>query len=147
EEQALARAVEHNDFGLVVHWPTEVVTLRQPGGGSLAKAFSALVGRIPAEIVQMRLQHRSDERWNRMLRLADRKIDRRLARLDVGQELVQPHERRAPLGLDQIGWAGICWGRGGGCGHCARSALDMTGRRNRPPREASPHHTGGEVKA
>ena len=131
----------------MVHWPTEVVTLGQPGGGGLAKAFGALVGMVAAEIVQVRLEHRSDERRNRVLRLANRKIDRGLARLDIGQELMQPYERRAPLGLHRIGLAGIFWRRGGGCGHCARSALDMAGRRNRPPREASPHHTDGEVKA
>jgi len=55
----------------------------------------------------MRLAVPVDERRNRVLRLADRKIDRGLARLDIGQELMQPYKRRAPLGLHRIGLAGI----------------------------------------
>ena len=50
---------------------------------------------------------RSDEGRNRVLRLADRDADRRLARLHVGQQLCQPHERRArvdgPDGNDAFG--------------------------------------------
>ena len=138
EEQALARAVQHDDFGLGIDRPAEAVTPSEPGRGGLAEALGALVGRIAAEIVQMRLQHGSDERRNRMLRLADRKIDRGQARLDVGQKLMQPHERRAPFGLD-----GCVLRGGGGGGH----ELDIEGRRNRPPHEAFRYHRGGEVKA
>jgi hypothetical protein len=45
----------------------------------------------------MRGQHRADESGNRVLRLADREIDRRLAGRDVGNQLGQPHEGRAAI--------------------------------------------------
>ena len=110
----------------------------EPGGGGLAEAFGALVGRIAAEIVEMGLQHRADERRDRVLRLADRQVDRGLARLDVGQQLMQPHERRAAFGLQR--------GRlrsGGGGGHELDIAGGGTARRQCGLR----HHRGGEVKA
>ena len=80
----------------------------EPVGDGAAEALGALVGRIAAEIVEMRGEHRPDEGRDRMLRLADREVDRRLARLHVGQKLAQPHEGRAP-------------GRGGGGGEPAAS--------------------------
>ena len=81
EEQAFARAVEHQDFGLRVDGARQPEAPAEPAGGGAAKRLGALVGRIAAEIGEMGGEHRPDERRDRMLRLADRQVDRRLARL------------------------------------------------------------------
>ena len=104
------------DFGLVVQWPSQAIAPAEPRRRGLAEAVGAFVRRIAAEIVEMRLQHRPDKRGDRVLRFADRKVDRRLARLDVGQKLMQPHERRAAFGLWRAG-RGSGFGRGLSGGH------------------------------
>ncbi len=49
----------------------------------------------------MGLDHRPDEGRDRVLWFTDRQVDGGLARLDVGQKLMQPHERRAAFGLQR----------------------------------------------
>ena len=98
EKQSFARAVEHQDFRLGIDRPGQAKAPAEPAGGGAAERFGSLVGRIAAEIGQMGGEHRSDEERDRMLRLADGEIDRRLARLGIAQKLGQPHERRARVG-------------------------------------------------
>jgi hypothetical protein len=107
KEQAFARAGQHQNLAQRVDRPGELVAPAEPAGDGAAKALGAGIGRIAAEIRDVRGEHRSDEGRNRVLRLADRDADRRLARLHVGQQLGQPHERRArvdgPDGNDAFG--------------------------------------------
>jgi hypothetical protein len=72
EEQALAGAVEHQHFAFRIDRPRQSVTAAEPGGDRPAERLDAFIGRITAELIQMRGQRRADERWDRMLRLADR---------------------------------------------------------------------------
>ena len=61
EEQALARAVEHQHLAFGIDRARQPVAAAEPGGDGLAERFDALVGRIAAEIVEMRGEHRPDE--------------------------------------------------------------------------------------
>ena len=97
QKQPLAGAAEHHDLPFRIDRTVEPVAARKPFRGGAAEALGALAGRIAAEIREMRGDHRADEGRNRVLRLADRQIDRVLARLDLGQQLGQPHERRTAV--------------------------------------------------
>ena len=88
-------AREDEDFAQRIDRAGERVAAAEPGGDRLAEAIGAGIGRIAAEIRNMRGEDRPDEGRNRVLRLADRDVDRGLARLDAGQKLGEPHERRA----------------------------------------------------
>jgi hypothetical protein len=68
-----------------------------PGGNGLAERLDAFVGWIAPEVAEVPGQHGADEIRYRMLRLADRKVNDRLARLDAGNQLAQPNEGRAAL--------------------------------------------------
>ena len=85
----------------------------EPVGGRAAERVGALVHRIAAEIADIRSQHRADKGGHRMLRLADRQADRRLAGRGIAQQLAQPHERRAavdgPIAGNGIGGPGGRW--------------------------------------
>ena len=98
KEQALARAAEHENLVQRFDRAGKPIAPVEPAGHRLAVAIDAGVARIAAELLKMRRQHRPDEGRDRMLRLADRDVDRRHARLDAGQEVGQPHERRACVG-------------------------------------------------
>jgi hypothetical protein len=115
EEQALARTVEHEHFGFRIDRLGEFVAAAEPGGDRLAERLDAFVGRIAAEFGKMRRQHRADEIGNRVLRLADRQVDRRLARCEAGNEIGQPHEGRAAAFGRRLG--GIHFALGGHHGH------------------------------
>src|SRR5207244_11958202 len=78
KEQALSRPAEHHDLVLGIEWPLEAITSLQPCGDGAAERLGALAGRIAAELVDMRGDHLRDEWRDRMLRLADRQVDRRL---------------------------------------------------------------------
>jgi hypothetical protein len=67
-----------------------------------------------------------------MLRLADRKIDRRLARLNVGKQFGQSHEGRPGVGVHGNG-------RMGGSGNHALKPIGTAG----PPRRSYPDTTSG----
>ena len=54
EEQALARAVEHQHFVFRIDRPRQLVAAAEPGGDGAAERLGALVGRIAAEFVEMR---------------------------------------------------------------------------------------------
>jgi hypothetical protein len=98
QKQALAGTAEDQHLARRVDRARQPVASVDPGRRCLAEARDAFVGWIAAEFRDMRLQHRPDERRDRVLRLADREVDRRLAGRDVGKELGEPHERRALLG-------------------------------------------------
>ncbi len=98
EKQALARAVEHQDFAVGVDRPRQFVAAAEPLRDRAAERLAAFVGRIAAEFVKMRGDLRADERRDRVLRLADRQIDGGLAGRDAGDQFGQPHERRAAFG-------------------------------------------------
>ncbi len=95
EEQAFARAIEHQHVGVRIDRLRKRVAPIQPACRGLAERLDSLVGRVAAEFIEMGGQHRPDEIGDRMLRFADRQIDDRLARLDPGDEIGQPDERRA----------------------------------------------------
>ena len=97
EEQALARAVEHQHFAFGIDRPRQFVAAAEPGRDRAAERFAAFVGRVAAEFVEMGGNLGADEGRNWMLRLADRQIDGGLARLDAGDQFGQPHERRAAV--------------------------------------------------
>lgn len=72
-----------------------------------------------------------------MLRLADREIDDRLARLDARDQVGQPHKGRP--GLDRRSG----WGRGLAlCGHHGHAFT----RRAPPAAQGFPYNKEGEVK-
>ena len=95
EEQALARAIEHEHFVFGIDRPRQFVAAAEPLRDRAAECIAAFVGRVAAEFVEMGGEFGTDEGRNRMLWLADRQIDGRLARRDAGDQLGQPHERRA----------------------------------------------------
>ena len=79
EEQAFARAVEHDDLVFGIERARQGVAARQPFPDGAAEILVALVGRVAAEFGEVLLQNRADKGRHRMLRLADREIDDRLA--------------------------------------------------------------------
>ena len=85
QEQPFAGPVEHQDLGVWVDRPRQRESAAEPVGGGAAERFDAFVHRIAAKFVDMCGQHRADETGYRMLRLAHRQADRRLARLRVAQ--------------------------------------------------------------
>ena len=95
EEEPLARAAEHEHLACGIDFARQFVAAVEPRGRGGAEALGPLVGRIAAEIIQMRLQHRADEGRNRMLRLADGEADRGLARRRIGEQFGKAHEWRA----------------------------------------------------
>jgi hypothetical protein len=98
EEESLARAVEHQHFGFGIDRAVEPKAPAEPGGGGLEKRIDAAVGGIAAKVGKMRGQYRADEGRDRMLRLADRQCDRRLAGLHIGQQIIEPRKGRACVG-------------------------------------------------
>src|SRR6185312_4963384 len=100
----------------------QFVSAPQPLRDRAAKRFGALVRRVAAEIVEMPDQRRTDKGWDRMLRLADRDIDRRLARIDAGDQVGEAHKGGAGIGcysggcgrLELGGHQGHAVGRRGG---------------------------------
>ncbi len=65
EEQALARAVEHEYFVFGVDRPCQFVAAAEPLGDGAAERVAALVGRVAAEFVEMGGEFGADERRNR----------------------------------------------------------------------------------
>ena len=114
----------------------EFVAAVEPGRDRVAERLDAFVGRIAAEVGEMRGQHRADEGRHRMLRLADRQIDDRLARLDAGNELGQAHEGRAAVS------AAAAVGAAAADRSVARGAVMIGGIP-----DLRHWHTGGEVGA
>ncbi len=53
EEQALARAVEHEHFVFGIDRPRQLVAAAEPFGDGAAERLAALVGRVAAEFVEM----------------------------------------------------------------------------------------------
>ena len=98
EEQALARAAEHEDFAQRLDRTRERVAAVEPARDGLTETIRAGIARIAAEIRGVLGEDRRDERRHGMLRLADRNIDRRHAGRGVAQQVGQPHERRACVG-------------------------------------------------
>jgi hypothetical protein len=97
EEQPFARAVEHQHFSFRVDGPRKHVPVVQPGGDRAPERLDTFVGRVAAEVGDMRGERWADKGWYRMLRLPHRQIDDRLARLDSGDQVGEPHERGAGL--------------------------------------------------
>ena len=95
EEQALARAVEHEHFAFGIDRSSQFVAAAEPLGDRAAECVAAFIGRIAAEFIEMGGKFGADKRRNRVLRFADRQVDGRLSRRDAGDQLSQPHERRA----------------------------------------------------
>ena len=124
EKQALARAVEHQDFAVGIERARQRVAAAEPGRDRAAEFLDALVGRIAAEVIQVRGQHRPDKSGNRVLRLADREIDGGLAGRDAGDQLGQPHERRAAIDRRSSGRGRLALGGHHGHWRRARSARD-----------------------
>ena len=93
KKQPLACAVEHQHFGCRIDRAFEPVARRQPFRNRLAKGVETPVHRIAAEIGDVLRDHRADEGRDRVLRLADRHADGRLARRNVAEQLAEPHER------------------------------------------------------
>ena len=83
QEQALARAVEHQDFGRRIDRARQLEAAAEPGGGGVAEGVEALVHRIAAELGDMGGQHRANERRDGVLRLAHRQADGGLAGLGM----------------------------------------------------------------
>ena len=79
EKKPLARAVEHQDFRRRIDPARERIAAVEPFSHGLGERLDALVHRVAAELLDMRRDHRADERRNRMLRLAHRHADRRLS--------------------------------------------------------------------
>ncbi len=104
EKQAFTGAIEHQHFAVRIHRTRQRIAAAEPLRDGLAERLDALVGRIAAEVVEMLRQHRADEGRDRMLRLADREVDHGLAGRDAGDQVGQPHERRA--GFDPRGGGG-----------------------------------------
>ena len=132
EEQTLARAVEHEHFGFGVDRARQLVAAAEPGCDRAAERLDALVGRVATEVCKMLADHRPDEGRDRMLRLPDRKIDDRLARLDAGDQLRKAHEGRA--GIDRRSSGKGRFALGGRHGHANRAsfeARDTADRHNR----------------
>ena len=71
EEQALARAVEHQHFAFRIDRPRELVAAAEPGCDRAAERLDAFVGRVAAEIREMRSECRTHKGRYRVLRLAD----------------------------------------------------------------------------
>ena len=129
EKQALARAVQHQDFMRRVDRPRQGKASAEPAGGGLAQRVDAFVHGVAAELGDMGRKNRAHERRHGMLRLAHREADRGLARFVIAQQFAQPHEGRA---------ANICpGGRGRGLafggGHEHRQK-----RRQHPPHQRGP---------
>src|SRR6202011_5303750 len=72
EEQALARAAEHDDFVFRIERAFKAVAPVEPIDRRAAKLLGTFAERVAAEPREMRREHRPDEGWNRMLRLAHR---------------------------------------------------------------------------
>ena len=84
-KQSLAGAVEHQHFVGRIDRARQVVAAAEPACDRDAELVEALVGRIAAELVDMRGDDRADERRDRMLRLADRQADRGLCPAGSGR--------------------------------------------------------------
>ena len=97
QKQRFAGAVDDQDFVLRIDVARQRETSIEPARGGPAKMLVSLGRGIAAEVLQARVNHTADKRRDRVLGLADREIDRRLARLDVGEQLGEPHEGRARL--------------------------------------------------
>src|SRR6185436_8008577 len=67
EEQAFARAVEHQHFVFRINWARKLEAPAEPHGDRAAKRFDAFVGGIATEIGEMRIKRRADKFWNRVL--------------------------------------------------------------------------------
>ncbi len=94
QEQALARAVEHQHFGGGVDRPRQCESAPEPGGGGLAERVEALVHGIAAEFIEMRGDDGPHEGRDAVSGLAYRQADGGLARRRIAQELAQAHEGR-----------------------------------------------------
>src|SRR5262249_57142925 len=79
EEEAFARAVEHQDLARGIDRAWQRKAPSEPAGSGLAERVEAAVHGVAAELAEMGGDDRADERRHRMLRLADREADRRLA--------------------------------------------------------------------
>jgi len=93
EEQAFARAVEHQHLAVGVGNAGEPVAARRPFGGGAAELRQAFVARITPEIRDMGGDHRADEIRHSVLGLADAEIDRGPAGLGIADQLGEAHER------------------------------------------------------
>ena len=135
EKQALARAVEHQDLTVGIGSAAEPVAACRPFRRGATKLRRAFVARIAPEILDMRGDHRADEVRHRMPGLADAEIDDRLARLHVGDELGEAHERGTrvddPTGRERKPAFRAVHGH----------------LHTRPGSAALAKHSGGEVKA
>ena len=135
EEQALARAAEHDDFVFRIERAFEAVAPAEPIDRRATKLLGAFAERVAAEPREMRRQHRPDKGRNRMLRLAHREVDGRLGRLEVAEQLGKAHERRARVG-----------GPSGRRGSLAFGIRHGHGQDGRPPPHGK-HLRSGKVKA
>ena len=70
EEQALAAAVQHQNFAFGIDGAGQMEAGRKPACGRPPERLDALGDGIAAEIGDMFGQHRADKVWNGMLRLA-----------------------------------------------------------------------------
>ena len=109
EEQAFARAVEHQHFVFGIDRPRQFVAAAEPVGDRAAERLDALVGRVAAEFVEMGGDLGADERGNRMLRLADREIDGRLARWMPAISSVSRTNGERPSTAGAVGEEGSRW--------------------------------------
>jgi hypothetical protein len=114
QEQPLVRAAQHHDLGLWIERARETVAAAKPVGRGAAEPLRALAGGVAAELAKMRGDNRADEGRNRVLRLADGEVDRRLAGLDPGEQIRKPRERRALIGAANGGGAEFRIGNGHG---------------------------------
>jgi len=131
EKKSLARSVEHEHFAMRINRAVELKTPPEPGRGRCEKRIDAAVGGIARELRQMRGQHRTHEIRNGVLRLAHGQGDRRLARLHIGQQIVEPRKGRACVGRPGRGQNGHVW-----LGH-------RNEHWNRAPAAKSQHRWGG----
>ena len=126
EKQTLARAVEHQHFAFRIDRARQLVAAAEPGGDRLAEWFDALVGRVAAEV--RRDARRAIGPTKGGTGCCGSPTDRLMtgfAGRDAGDQLGQPHERRAAVDRRSSGSGRLALG--GHHGH----ALTEAGRARR----------------
>ncbi len=100
-EQALARAVQRHDPRVRVE--PRAVPSRDPVGDGRAQILGPVIGRIAAELVEMRGDRLGDQRRQRMPRLADRHRQFRPARRMAVEQPPQTRKRVFRQGSEPLG--------------------------------------------
>jgi hypothetical protein len=118
EEQTLAAAIEHQNFGLGIDRAGKAEPCSQPVCGGAAERLDTFGDGVTAEIGGVFGQHRADEAGHGMLRFAQRQRNQRFTRLIRRQKLGQPGERRAFAVLTDRLLAVSALRRTGRGGHC-----------------------------